>query len=124
MVVNTAPVLGLLAPITVNEGATANVTLTATDAENDPLTFTVMNAPAFVSQMGAALTIAPGFTNSGMYSLTVTVSDGQLQAQGTLSITVVNVNRAPVLMPVNAVTMTAGTTQQVTFIATDPDAPR
>lgn len=121
MVVNTAPVLGLLAPITVNEGATANVTLTATDAENDPLTFTVMNAPAFVSQMGAALTIAPGFTNSGMYSLTIIVSDGQLQAQGTLSITVVNVNRAPVLMPVNAVTMTAGTTQQVTFIATDPD---
>ena len=121
MVVNTAPVLGLLAPITVNEGATANVTLMATDAQNDPLTFTLMNAPSFVTLMGSTVTIAPGFTNSGMHTVTVIVSDGQLQSQGMLSITVVNVNRAPVLMPVSAVTMTAGTTQQVTFIATDPD---
>lgn len=121
MVVNTAPVLGLLAPITVNEGATANVTLMATDAQNDPLTFSLMNAPPFVMLMGSTVTIAPDFTNAGMHTITVIVSDGQLQSQGTLSVTVVNVNRAPVLMPVAAVTMTAGTTQQLTFIATDPD---
>lgn len=118
---NTAPVLGLLAPITVNEGATANVTLMATDAQNDPLTFTLMNQPTFVTLMGSTVTIAPSFSDSGMHTVTVIVSDGQLQSQGTLSITVVNVNRAPVLMPVMAVTMTAGTTQQVTFLATDPD---
>lgn len=118
---NTAPVLGALSPVTVNEGATATVTLTATDAENDPLTFSLANAPPFVSLLGATLTITPDFTNAGAHQVTVVVSDAALQTQGTLSITVVNVNRPPVLMPVSAVSMTAGTSQAVTFLATDPD---
>ncbi|MBL8923663.1 MAG: hypothetical protein JNJ54_32715 [Myxococcaceae bacterium] len=118
---NTAPVLGSLSPVTVNEGATTTVTLMATDAENDPLVFSIQNAPAFVSLAGAVLTIAPGFTHAGAHQVTVIVSDTALQSQGTLSITVVNVNRPPVLMPVAAVTMTAGTSQMVTFLATDPD---
>lgn len=119
--VNTAPVLGALAAVTVNEGATATVTLTATDAENDPLTFSIMGAPSFVTLSGTTLTIAPDFTNAGTHSVTVIVSDGALQSQGTLSITVTNVNRPPVLMPIAAVTMSAGTTQMVTLLATDPD---
>ena len=118
---NTAPVLGALAAVTVNEGATSTVTLTATDAENDPLTFSIMGAPAFVTLSGTTLTIAPDFTNAGTHSVTVIVSDNALQSQGTLSLTVTNVNRPPVLMPIAAVTMSAGATQMVTLLATDPD---
>jgi photosystem II stability/assembly factor-like uncharacterized protein len=118
---NTAPVLGVLSPVMVNEGATAVVTLTATDAENDPLTFSLMNAPPFVTLVGATLTITPDFTHAGAHQVTVIVSDGALQSQGVLAITVVNVNRPPVLMPVAGVSMTAGTSQMVTFVATDPD---
>ncbi|MBK7859063.1 MAG: hypothetical protein IPJ65_10680 [Archangiaceae bacterium] len=118
---NTAPVLGALSPLQVNEGATAQVTLTATDAENDLLTFSLVGNPAFVTLSGSTVTVAPGFSAAGSYPVGVVVSDGQLQANGVLQVTVANVNRPPVLAAIADQNLTAGTPSPLTLMATDPD---
>lgn len=118
---NTAPVLGALSAVSLNEGAVSTVVLSATDAEGDPLSFSLVSAPPFVTLMNATVTIAPGFSDSGSYTVQVKASDGQLEASGSFALTVVNVNRAPSLMAISDVTMVAGTMQTVTLSAVDPD---
>ncbi|MBL8952829.1 MAG: hypothetical protein JNK82_18755 [Myxococcaceae bacterium] len=118
---NVAPQLGALSPVTVAEGATAMVTLQATDANGDTLTFSLVSAPAFVALAGATLTLAPGFTHAGMHAVQVQVTDGQLVAAGTLNVTVTNVNRPPVLTPIANQSVVAGTMASLMLMATDPD---
>jgi photosystem II stability/assembly factor-like uncharacterized protein len=114
-------VLGPLTAITVNEGMTANATLSATDEDGDTLTFSLSVPPAFVNLVGTALTATPGFSDSGTYPINVNVSDGTLTTSGVLTITVVNVNRSPTLAVINDLTMTAGTTSNVNLVGADPD---
>ncbi len=107
---------------TVAEGATTNVTLSATDPDSTMLTFALTSAPAFVTRVGATLTIAPGFTDSGMYSVAWTVSDGvNAPVPSSFVLIVSNTNRPPSFDALSDVTMTAGTTRQVSLVATDPD---
>ncbi|MBI5097405.1 MAG: hypothetical protein HZB32_07230 [Nitrospirae bacterium] len=49
--VNAAPVLNPIGSQTVNEGATLNVTITASDADGDSLTFAATGLPAFCSSI-------------------------------------------------------------------------
>ncbi len=118
---NTAPVFGALSPRTLDEGTTATVTLTATDAESDALTFSLQSPPAFASLVGAVITLAPGFTNAGTYQLAVRVSDGKSSTDGVLAVTVTNVNQPPVLQPIADVSIVAGASGLLTLQGTDAD---
>src|SRR5437762_2507343 len=140
--VNQAPVLAQPANMTVNEGATANQALSATDADGQALTFSLASGPAYATVTttsagtGTAagnLHLAPGFSDAGTASASVSVSDGAASDSKSLTITVNNVNRAPVLAQPANMTVNEGATanqalsatdadgQALTFAATDPD---
>src|SRR5437870_267580 len=129
--VNRNPVLAQPTNMTVNEGATANQTLTATDADGDALSFTKAAGPTYATVTTTTpgtgtgtgnLALAPGFSDSGTATVSVSVSDG---AGGTdsksLTVTVNNVDRPVSLAAINSMTVAAGSTADQTFTATDPD---
>src|SRR5205085_2368034 len=125
-----APVLAQPANMTVNEGATADQSLSATDADGDALTFSLASGPAYASVTtttpgtGTAagnLHLAPGFSDAGTANATVSVSDGSLNNTKSLNVTVNNVDRAPVMGAVANQTVAEGSTADVAVSATDAD---
>lgn len=67
---------------TINEGESTTFTLTATDAENDPITWTTTGLPAFgstenVSANALKVNLNPYFTDAGEYPVTITADDGK-----------------------------------------------
>ncbi len=128
---NQNPVLAAVANQTVNEGQTATVNFSATDGNQDPLTFSVNNAPSFATLTDngngtASLQLAPGFSDAGAYNVTVTVNDGDATDSKNFTITVVDVNRPPVVnvTPISPTYEATGPTgRQVNLLATasDPD---
>jgi hypothetical protein len=94
---NRAPVLNSIGNKSVAEGGNVSFTLAATDPDGDSLTFSPSTLPANASLNSAtgAFTFSPNFTQAGSYSITFSVSDGQLSDSETMTITVTNTNRAP-----------------------------
>ena len=87
---NSVPVVVgvVVTPAAVDPGLTANVVVTATDADSDPLTYVyTVNGGAINGTGPMVQWIAP--SAAGAYSLTVTVSDGQGgTAMGSAALTV------------------------------------
>lgn len=78
---NHAPVISAVDPIAAfRESYVAKVNITATDQDNDIVTWTFQNAPAFMAPVingnSLDLTFKPGLSHAGNYSLTVTATDG------------------------------------------------
>jgi PKD repeat protein len=128
---NHAPTLAPPSNMTVDEGATADQALSATDSDGDPLTFSLVSGPAYAAVTtitpgtGTAtgnLHLAPGFFNAGTATATVRASDGAVNSDGSLTIIVNNVNQAPVLGQPANMTVYAGTTADQALSATDADA--
>jgi len=127
--VNDAPVI--VQGAAVNAGTTEDiaveVTLTATDAENDDLTWSIGNKPAngeaVVSGSGNSQTViytpAPDF--SGSDSFTVEVSDGTVSSSVTVNVTVSAANDAPVITSVAKTTATEDVAYEYDVNATDVD---
>jgi hypothetical protein len=85
--------------VTVNEDSTVAITLTATDVENDPLTYVVLTAPAHgtLTGNGANLVYHPNTNYFGPDAFTFKANDGQADSGvATVTITVNPVNDAPV----------------------------
>lgn len=94
---NTAPSAGSFA-ITVGEDGQGTATLTGSDPEGGPLSYTVVSAPGkgTLSGSGANRTYTPAANANGSDSFTYQVSDGALQsALATVSITITPVNDTP-----------------------------
>ncbi len=84
--------------LTVNEEGTLTFTLTATDADNDPLTFTITEGPysGTLSHVGTNYTFTPTTNFSGQTYLVFRAYDGQEESEpATNSITVLPVNDVP-----------------------------
>ena len=84
--------------VSTNEDTAKSITLTATDADNDALTYTVLSQPAHGTFGGTApnLTYTPAGNYNGADSFTFKANDGQTDSNvATVSITVVSVNDAP-----------------------------
>jgi hypothetical protein len=106
---NRAPVLAQPSNMVVNEGMTADQTLNATDPDGNPLTFSMVSGPLFltVSTTSAGTGtatgnahLAPGFSDAGVSTAVVRATDtGGLSDSKSFSITVNNVNRAPTANP-------------------------
>src|SRR5438552_2499942 len=128
--VNRAPVLAQPANMTVNEGQVANQTITATDPDGNPLTFSKVSGPAYVTVTtttqgtGTAtgnIALAPGFSDAGTATASVSATDGSLSDGKSFTITVNNVNQNPVLAQPANMTVNEGQTANQTLTATDAD---
>jgi PKD repeat protein len=123
--VNQAPELAAIGNKTVNEDQVLAFTLSATDPDTtDTLTYSAANLPggATFNATTRTFTWMPGFTQAGTYdNVTFSVSDGSLTDTETISITVNNVNRAPVLAPIGNKTANENQTLAFTLSATDQD---
>ncbi len=126
--VNTAPTLAAVAAQTVDEGVQLTFTASATDADlpANALTYGLIGAPT-----GAAINPATGvFTwtadeeqGPGTFNFTVRVSDGNLTADRSATVTVNEVNSAPVLAGIPPQTVDEGVVLNFAASAADPDLP-
>ena len=102
-VVNQPPVLALIGNKSVREGQPLSFSVTATDPDGDPLTYTASPLPSGASFTGQAFSWTPVPGQAGSYTVTFSVSDGTLQ------------DAEPVTMTVQADSLTiSGTIRQTT----------
>ncbi|HYO58608.1 PKD domain-containing protein [Archangium sp.] len=117
----------------IDEGSSTDLSVTASDPEGEPLTYSWTQIPAapastFDNETGATPTwTAPLLSRDTTFTLQVTVSDGKGgSAQATVDVAVANVpslNRAPIVdatitAPASVI---AGDTVNLSIGATDPD---
>ncbi len=128
--VNDAPVLGLIPDATIPELVAFSFTATATDVDLpvQMLTYTLVGAPE-----GAVITPAGVFTwtpseaqGAGVYTFTVKVCDDAMPAlcdEQEVTLTVTEVNVAPVLGAIDDATLPELAAFSFTATATDADLP-
>lgn len=98
---NSAPVLGTIGPQNVDEFSTLNINLTATDAENNPLSFSFSPMLSGMSLSGSSFSYTPpgnvvrNGDSSKTINVTFSVSDGTSSDSETVSIRVGSVNQTP-----------------------------
>jgi hypothetical protein len=104
------------------EGDNVSLQIEASDPEGDPLTFSATGLPPGLAISSAGLiTGTLTFETSGLYSATVTITDGANTSDTTFAWTVTNTNRAPVATNPGNQTHTAGEAVSLQIVATDPD---
>ncbi|MCE5319268.1 MAG: putative Ig domain-containing protein [Parachlamydia sp.] len=121
---NHAPVLSPIGNKTIDEGAMLDITLSATDEDNDPLTFSISPLPNGATFNATTKTFSwtPTYSQSGSYQVTFTADDGYGgTASETISIIVNNKNRAPVLEPIGNKAIDESSTLVFSISASDAD---
>jgi len=119
--VNEAPILAAIGNKSVSEGSTLSFTISATDPDGDAITYSATDLPAGAAFGGRTFTWTPSYTQAGTYNVTFAASDGIAQDSETITITVNNTNRPPVLDAIGD--KYANEDMQLTFgiSATEPD---
>jgi uncharacterized protein YjiK len=121
-IVHNAPPVAAAAALDGIEDTPMNVTLTAADADNDPLTWEIVTPPAVGSLFGTApnLTFTPPSNFNGSTSLDFRVSDGRANsATVTVTLNIAPVNDAPLA---TAATATSGEDTSVSLTLSGADA--
>ena len=124
--VNHPPVLNSIGAKSVEEGNLVTFTVTASDPDGDGLTFSASNLPSGASfnTSSHVFSWTPGFGSAGNYNVTFTVTDNGSPAESdseTVTITVGNVNRPPVLGTIGSKSVDEGNLVTFTVTASDPD---
>ena len=120
---NTAPVLAAVSDQTIAEDQTVDVTLSATDAENDPLTYsgTSTKTEVSISVSSDKLILTPQSGWNGEAHITASASDSKLQDSKTFKLTVTGVNDPPIIVnPIN-ITINEDDSTTIKLFATDPE---
>jgi hypothetical protein len=96
---NSTPVLADIANVTMNEDMKQNVIVSATDAEGDAITYTASSDTSAVvlTVSSDTLKLAPITDWNGTAIITVYASDGIVNDSKNFSLTVTNVNDAPII---------------------------
>ncbi|HEY5807629.1 MAG TPA: putative Ig domain-containing protein [Povalibacter sp.] len=123
---NTAPVVSGTPMASVQVGQAYSFQPTASDAQSDPLTWSIQNKPSWAtfSATTGRLTGTPVAANVGAYSnVIIRVSDGKVSASlAAFSVTVQAApNRAPTISGTPATTATVGTAYSFQPTAADAD---
>jgi hypothetical protein len=108
---------------TVAEDGSTGITLSGSDPDADPLTYSVTSGPGNGTLSGSApnLTYTPNGDYNGSDNFTFVANDGlENSAPATVSITVTPVNDAPLAVPVD-VSTTEGNPVVVNLSGSDPD---
>jgi hypothetical protein len=125
--VNAPPVLATIGDRSVNEADTLSFTVSATDHDGNALTFGASNLPAGASFDAATRTFSwiPGYDQAGAHTgIVFTVVDDGTPSRSdseTITVTVNNVNRAPVLDPIGDKSTDEGVKLSFAVSATDAD---
>ncbi len=126
---NHAPDLTVPGPQTVYEGDTLSFNINAWDIDGDNITIIAQNVPnnaTFQDQGNGTGNVyfTPDFCQAGVYWVTfVAYDDGSpsLSDTDSVQITVIDVNRAPIISDPGDFTVNEGDTIEFTVIANDPD---
>ncbi|MGE5177337.1 MAG: PKD domain-containing protein [Hyphomicrobiales bacterium] len=119
--------------VAMSEGDFYARTVAANDADGDSIALAPIRLPRFASWQSsvaapgrstATLSLAPGFQDAGVYVMAIGASDGGFGTSQTVTVSVQNVNHAPVLEPIADATMEVATTLDVPVHATDQDGER
>ncbi|MFZ1683292.1 MAG: Ig-like domain-containing protein [Candidatus Zixiibacteriota bacterium] len=124
--VNRKPVLATIGDRTVDEAQVLNFNISATDPDGTTPTFTTSTLPTngtFVDNGDGTGTFnfAPDFTQAGSVQVTFRAVDGSLVDSQVVTITVVNVDRKPVIATVGNRSVNLGNTLAFVVSASDPD---
>ncbi len=125
--VNRTPVFPAQKDQTVNENTLLTYKLIpATDPDKEDkgkLKYSVSHLPAGANFNAQTLTLTwkPTYEQSGVYTLEFQVTDGEFSVKQPLKITVVNVNRPPVIEPIPAQTVDENKLWTLQVKASDPD---
>ncbi|MCJ7728553.1 MAG: putative Ig domain-containing protein, partial [Sedimentisphaerales bacterium] len=118
---NHTPVLETIGNKSVSENSLLSFTVSATDADGDTLTYSAQNLPSGATFVGQTFSWTPSYTQAGTYSVTFRASDGKSQDSETITITVSNTNRAPVLATIGNKSVNENSTLSFSISATDAD---
>jgi len=118
---NQAPILNPIGNKTTDENLNLNFTISGTDPNGDNITYNATNLPTGATFNDGVFNWTPDYNQAGTYQVTFTVSDGNLSDEETITITVNDVNRAPILNPIGNKTVNENTNLNFTVTGTDPD---
>ncbi len=124
--VNQAPILAAIGAQSGSENTLLTFGVTASDADGTTPALTTSTLPTgagFTDNGNGTATFSwtPTFAQSGVYSVTFYASDGVATDSEVVSITINNVNQAPILAAIGAQTVNENTLLTVPVSATDPD---
>lgn len=120
--VNRVPIITTIGDKAVDENQALSFTVSATDPDGDCITY-LANVPAGASFSPTTRLFLwqPTYDQAGVYNAIFRVSDGYRTASETITITVNNVNRAPVMTAISNKTVKKNNLLSFTVSATDPD---
>ncbi|MCU7892800.1 MAG: tandem-95 repeat protein [Candidatus Thiodiazotropha sp. (ex Ustalcina ferruginea)] len=119
---NRAPVFEPISDVTLEANTTLTLALSASDADGDALTYSVVGLPSFANHMDSAIDLSPGGNDTGTFGpVVVTVSDGTDNQMASFNITVTQGNHAPVITSTPIVFVIEGDEWRYTLEANDPD---
>ncbi len=120
---DVAPVLSYIGNKAVNENSSLVFTISATDNNGDAITYSAVGLPAGATFDGntGIFSWTPAFTASGTYSVVFISTANGLTDSETVTITVGNVDRTPILSFIGNKTASMNTLLSFTISATDPD---
>ena len=123
---NNPPTLDPIGTKTVAEGTQLTFTISATDPNNDPLSYSASDLPdgSTFNPATRSFDWTPEFLpseNTRVFPVTFKVSDGVAEDSEVVTINVVNINREPILDPIGQQVLAEGDIYNLVISATDPD---
>ena len=119
--VNDAPIITQLSDATIDEDNSYTVELSASDVDEDELTFSASNGDFNILVEGSTLTVTPPQDYNGSDEVTVVVTDGELSDSSVFILTVSPVNDAPVITQLSDAAIDEDGSYTVELSASDVD---
>ncbi|GAA6205865.1 glycosyl hydrolase family 18 protein [Thalassotalea sp. SU-HH00458] len=124
---NKKPVVSVTNLVSVNSGESTSITATATDADNDPLSYSWTADSALTLSGSNTETVsitAPNVSQDTDYTAIINVSDGTDTVSKSVVVRVIapsSSNNAPVVDPIDDLTVDEGVSVNITVTASDAD---
>lgn len=121
--VNRAPIVEVIQSVVSNEADLVSVQVSASDPDNDPLTYSLSeHSPAGMAIDGNGLiTWQTSYADAGSYDLLIYVSDGVAEVERNFTLSVSNTNRAPIFTTTPVVSAQSTIPYAYAVNAEDPD---
>jgi len=119
---NSNPVLAAISNRNMRFGTELNVAVEATDADEDALSISFANLPAFASYHAGTIQFAPAEANTGVYEIKVYASDGHGGKDSTTFTLTVNDNFNPVITSAGDIEVTEKQSKSFKLTVADQNA--
>jgi len=118
---NRPPVLLAIGGKSVGENGSLGFAISASDPDGDAITYSAQLLPTGAAFGNQTFSWMPDYEQAGAYQVTFTASDGVAEDSETITITVTNTNRAPVLLAIGDKSVGENGSLGFTISASDPD---